>query len=152
MNEVDRRKCHSPRHPLPRGSGADKRDHGTAGPTGAARYQLKCRVCNDYSSVPAQSRDLVCLAGVTQPAPLHRPVEPVPMQTLQYRWNDDVEASAQRLVRRITCNLGYPVVPLPDDPVPINRDSRPLLLTRPLQSVHNLNTACIGYGFTQKTT
>ena len=148
MHEIDGRKCHSPRHPLPRRSRADKRDHGTASATAAARYQLKSCVCNDYSSITAHSRDLVRLPRFTQPAPLHRPVEPVPMQTPQYRWNDDIETAAERLVRRITCNLGYRVIPLPDNPVPIDRDSRPLILTRPLHSVHTLNTYHDGSQFT----
>ena len=148
MNEIDGRKCHPPRHPLPRRSRADKRDHGTASPTAGARYQLKSCVCNDYSSITAHSRDLVCLPRLTQPAPLHRPVEPVPMQTPQYRWDDDIETAAERLVRRITCNLGYGVIPLPDNSVPIDRDSRPLILARPLHSVHTLNTAHVGNRFT----
>jgi hypothetical protein len=148
MSEIDRRKCDSPRHPLPCRSRADKRDHGPARFTAAARYQLKSCVCNDYSSITAHSRDLVCLPGFTQPAPLHRPVEPVPVQTSQYRRNDDFETAAERLVRRITCNLGYRVIPLPDDPVPIDRDSRPLILARPLHSVHTLNTAPVGSKFT----
>ena len=70
------------------------------------------------------------------------------MQTSQYRRNDDFETVAERLVRRITCNLGYRVIPLPDDPVPIDRDSRPLLLTRPLHSVHTLYTVHVGSQFT----
>jgi hypothetical protein len=148
MNDVDRRKGDSPRHPLPRRSRADKRDHGTAGCTAAAGYQLKCCVCNDYSSVTAQGRDFVRLTWVTQPAPPHRPVEPVPVQPSQYRWNDDIEAAAKRLVRRISCNLGYRLIPLPDNPVPINRDRRSLLLARLLHSLHTLNTGCIGSQFT----
>lgn len=148
MNQVDRRKSHPPRQPLPCRARADERDNGASSTAVAAQNQFKCCVCDDYSSIVAQRRNLVDLARVTQPTPLHRLVEPVPVQTAQHRRNDDVEIAADRLVGRVPRNVGHRVVPLPDDPLAIDGYCHALPLARPLRGVHILNTAQTGDRFT----
>jgi hypothetical protein len=44
--------------------------------------------------------------------------------------------------------MSYRVIPLPDYPVPIDGDRRPLLFARPLHSVHTFITGCGGGRFT----
>ena len=48
MNQVDRRKSHPPRQPLPCRARADERHHGASSTAVAARNQFKCCVCDDY--------------------------------------------------------------------------------------------------------
>lgn len=148
MKNVDRRKRDSPRGALPRWSRPDESDNGAAGQAFTAVYQFKCCVCDDYSSVAAQRGHFVRLLRFAQPAPLHRLVESMPMQTSQHGRNHDIETAAERLIRRITCDLGDRVIPFRNDAVPINRDCRPLHFARPLQSVHIVITGGSGGGFT----
>ena len=148
MNQVDRRKSHPPRQSLPCRARADERDNGASSTALAARNQFKSCVCDDYFSIAAQRRNLVDLARVSQPTPLHRLIEPVPVQTAQHRRNDDVEISADSLLGRVPRNVGHPVVPLSDDPVAIDGYGHTPLLARPLRGVHVLNTAQTGDQFT----
>ena len=150
MDKVDRCEDNSPRHPLPSCPGADEGDHGTVGISAVSGDQLKCCVCDNYSPVTAHRRHLIGLIRAAESAASHRSVEPVPMQTAQDGWNDDIEIAAERLVRRITHYLGNRVTPLLDNAVPIHRDTCPLLLARPLRSVHTLITTCTGGQFTKR--
>jgi hypothetical protein len=118
MDKVDRCEGNPPRHPLPSCPGADEGDHGTVGFSAASADQLKRCVCNNYSPVTAHRRDLIGLIRAAESAASHRSIEPVPMQTAQDGWNDDIEISAERLVRRITHYLGNRVTPLLDNAVP----------------------------------
>lgn len=140
MNRVDRRQYRSPRHALPCRTRADEGDHGAAGLTGASRYQLECRVRDDNALIAALRRNLVDLPRIAQTTPLHRSVKPVPMQASQHRWDHDVQAATEHLVRRVPRKLGDRVIPFPDDSVAVNRDSRPLPFANPLHSVHILYT------------
>ena len=146
-DEIDRREHHPPRHPLPCGPVADKRDHGTASFHRRRVSTQKLRVQQLFVDRCAESGPCTS-SPVDSAGPAASPGRTRANANPQYRWNDDIETAAERLVRRITDNLGHRVIPLPDNPVPIDRDSRPLILARPLHSVHTLDTTRAGSRFT----
>jgi hypothetical protein len=136
--EVDRCERGSPRHPLPRSADTNEGEHGAVCTSALAGYQFNTRVRNDYPPVIAKSRNGELPAA--RSAALHCPIKAPPMHGPKRGRDDNIEISAERIVRRMTHNLGDCITPLMDDAVAVDGHGGALIITSRLGSVHTLIT------------
>jgi hypothetical protein len=133
---------------LPGRTDTDEPDHGALGTSGLVGYQLDGRVGDHYASVVAQGRDLQWPRAHS--AALHRPIEAPPVQRPKDWRDDEIEASAERILRSMTDNLGYSITPLVDDAVAINGHGGALAIASPMGSVHTRITIRASRQFTTR--
>jgi hypothetical protein len=124
-------------------------DHGAVSASALAGYQFNIRVGNDYPPVTAKGRNREPPAAHS-PA-LHCPIKAPPMQGPKRRRDDDVEISAENIVRRMTDNLGDHITPLMDDAVAVDGHGSALVMTSRFGSVHTVITVRADMQFTSVT-